>query len=173
MDDRQPGIKVVEAGIQGCSKVAAKALAAGKFSGFLPKAATTLERPWRGFQIAFGACKRSRPCQISGYEEPTRTFPFQRQHPKRGIIHAFRNAWACVGVPTSNQSPNRSRGSKQRSMETQPRGGNFPFYKRFQSKGVPQGTKAVISDRLEKNQSRRKEKSPVEPRPRQRKPVGL
>ena len=31
----------------GCSKVAAKPLGMGKFSGFLPKAATTLERPWR------------------------------------------------------------------------------------------------------------------------------
>ena len=31
---------------RGWSKVAAKALGAGKFSGFLPKAATTLELPW-------------------------------------------------------------------------------------------------------------------------------
>jgi hypothetical protein len=37
---------------QGCSKVAAKALAAGKFSGFLPKAATTLERPCPGEQAS-------------------------------------------------------------------------------------------------------------------------
>jgi hypothetical protein len=32
--------------LQGCSKVAAKPLWVRKFSGFLPKAATTLERPW-------------------------------------------------------------------------------------------------------------------------------
>ena len=31
---------------QGCSKVASKPLVMRKFSGFLPKAATTLERPW-------------------------------------------------------------------------------------------------------------------------------
>jgi hypothetical protein len=31
---------------QGCSKVAAKPLGMRKFSGFLPKAATTLERPF-------------------------------------------------------------------------------------------------------------------------------
>ncbi len=31
---------------QGCSKLAAKLLGMRKFSGFLPKAATTLERPW-------------------------------------------------------------------------------------------------------------------------------
>jgi len=36
------------AGRQGCSKVAAKRLGMRKFSGFLPKAVTTLERPWAG-----------------------------------------------------------------------------------------------------------------------------
>jgi hypothetical protein len=33
--------------MQGCFKVASKLLVMRKFSGFLPKAATTLERPWR------------------------------------------------------------------------------------------------------------------------------